>query len=759
MDREGLNNARTVRRSRSIGFLSLCVLAGFLCVLGRAWHLQVIEHEEWVEKGQSQHAATAEVPLYRGSISDAGGKLLAYSVPQPSLFADCTEVKDPSGVAAKLAPILGEPRASLERKLASGRRFLWIKRQLSDSQAQGVSALKISGLHIVNEYKRFYPSRHLAGQVVGFVGLDGVGLEGVEKMYDTLLRGASYRSGQIREGGRTRRTLWMDADRPPEPDERLGLRLTIDSRIQYAAERELEKVMEKYKARAGEIVVMDVRDFTVLAMANAPFFDPNSAKTDDAELWKNHAIADIFEPGSTFKVFLMAAALETGVVKERDKIFCENGKYRFAGHTINDVHPRGTLTMAEVIKYSSNVGAAKIAGELGAERFHRYLRAFGFGGPTGIALPGEARGIVRPWKTWRPIDLAVTGFGQSVGVTGLQLTAAVAAIASGGKAARPRIAKGVVDAEGNFVKQFETEGWRQAIRPETAAKVRDMMVLVCQEGGTGTEAAIPGYTVAGKTGTAQVVDPETGRYAKNKHGAIFTGFVPAENPVLAISVVIHEPKGAMYGGVVAAPAFREIAAKALPYLGVPPAPIEHGPLPGARLAQAAGKSQSTQGAKVQTAPAPHQGKVREVSAQPAAPVAKGPSATTPQPRVALSAPPLQAAAAAPQIRRDAPAPAQVPPQIRAAAIPQARVQPIAAGASGKPGLLSVATAEAGTAPPPPALMPDLSGLSLRAALAECAKVGLSVKFRGAGRVVRQQPAPGTTLAGVSGAELVLEASR
>ena len=331
---------------------------------------------------------------------------------------------------------------------------------------------------------------------------------------------------------------------------------------------------------------MDPRTSEVLAIANYPLFDPNLVDRGKADQWRNRAITDYFEPGSTFKVFLVGAALQEGRIRERDKIFCENGKCMLAGHTINDVHPYGWLTLPDVIKHSSNIAASKIALQLGSERYFHYIRGFGFGDFTGINLPGESKGQVRHWKKWQPIDLATTGFGQSIGVTALQLTLATSCLANGGELNPARIAHEITDAQGQTVKAIVTEGRRRVLDPKTARIVCDMMKGVTQEGGTGVNANPDGYTAAGKTGTAQVLDPATRRYASDKYTSLFTGFVPAESPRLAISVAIHEPHGAIYGGVVAAPVFRGIATKVLPYMGVSPSYKGNGPAVPFRLVSA-----------------------------------------------------------------------------------------------------------------------------------------------------------------------------
>ncbi|MHC1729765.1 MAG: peptidoglycan D,D-transpeptidase FtsI family protein [Syntrophobacteraceae bacterium] len=552
------------------------VIAGLCAIVYKAFLLQVIEHSVWVDRAYAQLNTTFNVPAYRGSIYDRQGRLLSYSVPQRSLYADGRRIDNAKKTAGNLSRVLGEPQPALEKKLTGSKHFVWIKRHLTDQQAISVENLKASGLNLTNEYKRFYPYRQVGGQVVGFVGMDGIGLEGIEKSFDEVLRGASTSVCQLRDG--VRKCLWLKSAAPPEPAESQGVKLTLDAFVQYISECELEKAVQKYRARAGEVVVLDAQTSEVLAMVNWPFFDPNLPDKKDAQLWRNRTVADAFEPGSTFKVFLMSAALEESMVRERDRIYCENGKCKLAGHLIKDVHPYGWLTMPEVIQHSSNIAAAKIALHVGSEKYYRYIKGFGFGALSGIQLPGELKGILRPYKRWRPIDLATTGFGQSLGVTSLQLTNAVATIANGGEYNQPTIARQILNSEGKPAREFMPGKMRRVIQKKTADQIRAMMALVTLQGGTGVNAAPQGYIAAGKTGTAQVMDPATKRYASNKYTSVFTGYIPADQPKLAITVVIHEPHGAIYGGVVAAPVFREIAAKTLPYLGVMPSiPNPSGP--------------------------------------------------------------------------------------------------------------------------------------------------------------------------------------
>lgn len=603
-------------------YVSCCAALNFLVVLGlglilyNAFIMQVIQYPTWVERARAQTVGILQPLSYRGSIYDREGRLMAISVPQRSLSAEGDQIENPKRLARQLAPILGEPAGQLEKKLACTKHFAWLKRHLTDQQAVSIESLKARGLNLANEFKRFYPYRHVGGQVVGFVGIDGLGLEGIEKSFDDVLREKPVSFEQFRDG--VRKSLWVQSAPPPGPSESLGVRLTLDAFIQNLCETELEKSVLQYRATAGEAVVLDAQTSEVLAIANWPYFDPNLCDKKNPDSWRNRTITDSFEPGSTFKVFLVSAALEEGVVKERDRVFCENGKCYIAGHTINDTHPYGWLTIPEVIKYSSNIGASKLALLMGNERYYRYMQSFGFGLPTGVCLPGEVKGLVRSYKKWRPIDLATSGFGQSMGVTSMQLTMAVACIANGGEYSPPLIVKELLDASGQPVNRFRSKPVRRVIQQKTALTIRDMMRSVTEEGGTGVKAAPEGYTAAGKTGTAQVLDSQTRRYASNKYTSVFTGFVPAEKPRLIITVVVHEPHGAIYGGVVAAPVFRNIAAKALPYLGVLPSPAKTAPSQGARMVKAPSKEAPKPARSVENGNRADDNQVRGTKVQPAA---------------------------------------------------------------------------------------------------------------------------------------------
>ncbi|SMC20944.1 peptidoglycan synthetase FtsI [Desulfacinum hydrothermale DSM 13146] len=586
------------------GLLGAIGLLVCLALVGRAAYLQVVQGGKWREIKVGQAQASFQVPVYRGTIWDRRGRPLALSVQRGSLYADAKAIESPERTTRVLASILGVGRRELRRKLNRESRFVWIKRGLSTEELRRVSQARVPGLGVRMEWGRYYPHRSLAGQVIGFVGVDGMGLEGVERVYDGVLRQDPRKVSAFRDGGRRR--VWIRNEPPPVPQERYGLRLNLDAFLQDVCEAALEDAVRKHGARAGEAVLLDVRDFRVLAMANWPPFNPNTYASSSPSSWRNRVIADAFEPGSAMKIFLMAGVLEAGVYGPEQRIFCEEGEMRLASHTIHDVHPHGWLTVRDVLKVSSNIGAVKLAQALGPRRYYEELVGFGFGRKTDVDLPGESAGLLRSYRRWRPVDFAVAAFGQGVGVTSLQLASAVAAVANGGLLGKPRVADAVVDEQGRIIKSLTPAPRVRVVSQKTARRLREMMEEVVQPGGTGTRAALSRYTCAGKTGTAQVVDPETGRYAPHKVTSVFVGFAPAANPRLAMAVVVHEPEGKGYGGVVAAPVFRRVMEKALPYLGVPPdKEPEDGP-DRPRLVRWDGGLDWAQGPSVRTAPSSSQ---------------------------------------------------------------------------------------------------------------------------------------------------------
>ena len=537
----------------------------FLNVVGRVFYLQILQHEILEKKADKQHMHRVDLTPARGSILDRNGTTLAESIHMDSCYAEPRRIKDVNGTAAVLAPMLGVPKSELIAKLSVKKSFTWVARWVAPEVAIRVKNMKLPGIGFAPESKRFYPNMEIAAHVVGFTGRDPNGLEGIELKYDsTILGNTGY---MITERDALGRNISIMNTVIKDSSPGKSLILTLDKTIQFIAEKELAKAVADSKAKAGMALVMESDTGKILAMANYPTFNPNAHSRYSLAELRNHVVADSFEPGSTFKVFTIAAAIDSDTVKPTDVYNCENGVYRIAGRTIHDDHPHSRLTVSEIIKYSSNIGAAKIGFKMGEGKLTSYLRNFGFGVRTGIDLPGEAVGILK--KHLYSIDLATTSFGQGVSLSAIQLTTALSAIANGGNLMKPYIVEQILDDNGKVVQKFEPQIVRRVISPEASQKVTKMMETVTVDGGTGTKAAMDGFRVAGKTGTAQKVDPVTHNYSSKRIGS-FVGFVPSDKPKLTIAVIIDEPQGIKYGGVVAAPAFRGIAQNSLAYLKIQP---------------------------------------------------------------------------------------------------------------------------------------------------------------------------------------------
>jgi cell division protein FtsI (penicillin-binding protein 3) len=544
----------------------------FILVAARAFYLQIVKNEEWVKRAGRQHHKMVPLTPARGTIYDSTGASLAVSIEMESCFAEPDEIEDIGGTAGKLAPLLNLTREQLEKKMSSSKSFVWIQRQMTPDLTQKVKALKLRGIGFVKETRRFYPNSEMAAHVVGFTGLDPEGLEGIELKYNSLILGNT--GFLVTERDALGRDVAPQGVVIKKSSRGASIVLTLDKNVQYIAEKELAKAVHDSGAKAGIALVMDPQTGRVLAMANYPTFNPNAFRNFPAQCLRNRAIADSFEPGSTLKVFLISAAIEERVVSPDNSFNCENGNYTIGGRTIHDTHRYGTLRVSEILKYSSNIGAAKIGGLLGQQRLYKYLKNYGFGDRAGIELPGEVSGYVRDKGRWQGIDLATISFGQGISVSALQLASAVSAVANGGNLMKPYLVERITDNDGNLIRQSSPQLLRRVISPDTARKMARMMEGVTDEGGTGIKATVPGFRVAGKTGTAQKVDPNTRCYSATKRTASFIGFLPAEQPKLTILVVIDEPKTSTYGGIVAAPAFSAIALQSLCYLKVPPGKSE-----------------------------------------------------------------------------------------------------------------------------------------------------------------------------------------
>ena len=546
------------------------LLALLLAVALRAVHLQAFDGARLAQLGERQHLEERIVVPKRGNIVSRNGDSLAISVESLSVYVRPRRLKSPEKAARALARALGMKRAEVRRKLASGQRFVWLKRQVKPREAKRVRALKIEGVGLSHESKRYYPQGHLAGQALGLVGTDAQGLEGVERSYDPHIRGKPRSSVAERDalGRRVLVTGLDDLKIRPGAD----VRLTLDTTLQHLAEKHLEATVKRFRAKGGTVVMADPFTGAVLALASYPYFNPNRFRDQDRDRWRIRAITDTYEPGSVFKAVLAAAALEEGAVGREDLIFCEFGRYRYGGRTIHDFKEYGWLSFAKVLQLSSNIGVTKVADKLGRERYHRYIQRFGFGAKTGVDLPGEVSGKVRPHRTWYDIDLAAVSFGQAVSVTPLQMVMAFSAIANGGLLMKPYVVDRVVDEDGRVLLQHRPELVRRVVSRATARTVADILKGVVAQGGTGTRAAVAGFEAAGKTGTSQKADTVKGGYSKTKRVASFVGFVPAAEPRFVLLTLVDEPTVNVYGGVVAAPLFRQIAGPALHALGVKPNP-------------------------------------------------------------------------------------------------------------------------------------------------------------------------------------------
>jgi cell division protein FtsI (penicillin-binding protein 3) len=534
-------------------------------VFGRLSYLQLIKHGEYLARAQRQQQRTIEITPKRGIIYDRNLRALAMSVPVKSAFAVPAEIADESLAARLLSGVLGVPRDVLEARMASSRSFVWISRKLPPEKVEAIEGLNLKGIYFQDENQRFYPKRDLAAHVLGFVDPDEKGLAGIEYQLDSQIRSKSEKIVVMADA----RQRWFDGS---EAQRELGANvvLTLDEKVQYIAQRELLAAIEKTHAVAGSVIVMNPSTGEILAMANWPRFNPNAASEAAAESRMNRAVSALYEPGSTFKLITLAAAFDQDITRPNEVFDCENGAIYIAGHRIRDHKPFGLLSVADILAKSSDVGAIKIAVRLGAPKLYDYIRAFGFGSPTGVDLPGESRGLLHRLENWSAISIGSVSMGQEIGVTPIQLITAVSAIANGGLLIKPHVVQQIKRGERVLPTPVALSGAdpKRVIRPETAATLRRLMEGVVLNG-TGAFARLDGWTASGKTGTAQKIDPATGRYSPTQLIASFTGFAPISNPAVTILVSLDSPVGLHEGGQVAAPVFKRIAEQVLAYLDVP----------------------------------------------------------------------------------------------------------------------------------------------------------------------------------------------
>lgn len=533
----------------------------FILCLSRLFFIQLFKSQYLSSIADQQHNLYVELEPTRGAIYDCNLKPLALNIPCDSLYANNRKITDKEKVIGQLRDILGLDYKYLKNRLYRDKAFVWIKRKVSGEEADKIKKLKTEGLGFINESKRCYPNKDLISQVIGFAGLDNVGLEGLELYYNDYLKGASGWAQVLRDA-RQNKLLWKKMILPKDGYEII---LTVDEFIQFVAERELERAYKTFHGCGASVIVMNPATGEILAIANRPSYDPNDAKKSDLNARRNRAVCDMFEPGSVFKIVTASAALEEGKFDESDRFFCENGSYRVANHILHDHQPHGWLTFKEVIAESSNIGTTKIAQKLGGQTIYNYAKAFGFGSVTGLDLPGEIPGMLKETRSWSKTSIGAVPIGQEVGVTALQLACAISAIANGGLLMKPSIVKAIRYRDGEVIKEFNPQSIRRVISENTAKRMKNILISVTEEG-TGKLARVSDFKVAGKTGTAQKV--ENGLYSHRKYVASFIGFAPADDPKIAIVVIIDEPRPYYFGGVVAAPVFKRIAQETVRYLGM-----------------------------------------------------------------------------------------------------------------------------------------------------------------------------------------------
>ncbi|NOT25377.1 MAG: transpeptidase family protein [Acidobacteria bacterium] len=643
--------------------VSVLLLGGWaVSIEARLAYLQVVRHSHYTERAENQQVRTIETAAERGDILDRNGNVLAYSVEVDSIYVVPTEVGDPDAAAAALCRALKDcearDRSTLAERIRRGRSFAYVRRQVSTEQAERVAALKLEGVGFVKENRRFYPNKELGAHLLGYVGIDNAGLSGLEATYDSLIRG---HSGTMLVQTDARRLVFSRLERPPTSG--ATLELTMDQTLQHIAERELRVGVEENRATGGTAVVMDPLTGEILALANWPSFNPNTYREARPETKRNRGVQDLYEPGSTFKIVTASAAFEEHVVAPDDLIDVSAGRIKIGKtRVINDDHRYGVISFTDVIVKSSNVGAIKAGFKLGPLKLGEYVSKFGFGRRTSPDFPGESSGIV--WDPAKLTDsaLASLSMGYQVAVTPLQMAVAVSSIANGGSLPEPRIVRAVIQDDKRTPVPHKVV--RNTVTANTAAVLTEIMEQVVERG-TGTRAKIPGFTVAGKTGTAQKV--VSGRYSRSDYNASFVGFVPSRKPQFAIVVVVDSPHGknGYYGGTVAAPIFQRIADAALRLRGVTPS-------------------------------------------------------VNPQPPIIVD--PRDGGNRPLQVR----GPAELPGRNESS--PQAPVKGV----------------------------PDLRGLSARGAMQAIARIGMKARIRGAGVVVDQQPAPGSTIEPGTTATLTLE---
>ncbi|MGH9529414.1 MAG: penicillin-binding protein [Terriglobales bacterium] len=541
------------------------ILALWCCTICiRLTYLQIFRYGSFEQRAQHQQQRTEELSAPRGVIYDRAGHELAMSISVDSVFAVPSEIPNLAGTISLISHITKSDPRELLAKCTAARSFCWLARKADADVADRIRSLNLRGIYFQKEAKRFYPKRELAAQVLGYVGMDDRGLSGIEREYESELQG---KPGAMLISVDAHKKWFGSVEKQPVPGKNVVL--TIDEQIQYIAERELQTAMEATHSEAGTVVVENPRTGEILALANSPTFNPNLTREITPQKLKNHAVSDVYEPGSTFKLVTISAALQEKITHPDEVFDCQMGSIVVNGMRIHDDHRWGNLTVSEILEHSSEVGAIKIGLRLGDDRFYKYIRGFGFGQQTGIELPGETRGLTKPVSRWSKVSIAAISTGQEIGITPLQLAGLVSTMANDGVYVAPRIVAATIRPESSPQNiAFHPVNERRVLSSFTAAEMRQMMQGVVLHG-TGRKALLAGYSSAGKTGTAQKADPATHAYSHTKYVASFAGFAPVNNPAITVAVILDSPVGLHQGGQVSAPVFQRIAQQVLEYLHTP----------------------------------------------------------------------------------------------------------------------------------------------------------------------------------------------
>ncbi len=724
-----------VKANHRLFYLAAFLGLWLIAICARLVWLQLVDYGDLTQKANRQQQRSIEVSPVRGNIFDRNGNELAMTVSVDSIFAVPSEVPDIHSASRLLGRVLDADESEIEERMRASHAFAWVARKVDNSVSNRVRSLNLKGIYFQKESKRFYPKQGLAAQVLGYVGLDDAGLGGVERVFQPRLSG---KPGKMLITMDARRRWFGRVEKNPEPGENVVL--TIDEKIQYIAERELQKAIDETKAASGTVIVENPKTGEVLALANRPTFNPNLLSEADPKSLKNRAVSDIYEPGSTFKIVTLAAALEEKLTNPDEVIDCQMGSIVLSGLRIHDHKAYGDLTVTQVLEKSSDVGAIKLALRLGEERFDRYIRAFGFGGQTGVELPGETRGITKPVSRWSKVSIGAISMGQEIGVSPMQLISLISTIGNDGVAVPPRIIAGTTAPRSTpQLISYQTPIGRRVISPMTAAEMKRMLEGVVLRG-TGTKAILDGYSSAGKTGTAQKIDA-TGRYSHKLHVASFAGFAPINNPAISVLVVLDSPQTGIRdgGGDVAAPVFQRIAQQVLGYLNVPH-DVE---LQDQRRLQLRAKAKN----EVMTEAAPDHIADQSVPADVPAPAGQESNSVTTIATITKTVP--DNLRSVPDLTAK-PTPTQSKSSMQDVAsqtLPRPATQ-MAASNNAPPTLTPVSVPQRGTLvfdTAGGALVPDFRGLPVRSALEQAQAAGIELEISGSGVGREQSPEAGAKL--------------